>query len=164
MPNLSEIGERGLVVYDGEHYHYVTEGDWRNRPLQEPAPQIDAAANNALTAGAILAKLESQNTVLVDLDTLPKPEASTTPSGPIFRPWHNPTRDTEPSVLLRETKNGQSTFYQVREDDWQLLEAGFEGDAGVLVRRGALVAAIPRNEIPSGSYCVLVNLASIAPK
>ena len=158
MKDLSEIGERGLVVYFKDKYSFVTEDDWHKNPLQEPA-DIDTATQSALSAGAILANLDGQCTVLVNLDRFPAPEGQILPPGPKERPWQPATEDS-PSVLFQE--NG--TCYQIRKSDWKSLDPGFEGDAGVLVKRGALVAAIPRNEIPSGSYCVLVNLASIAPK
>jgi hypothetical protein len=41
------------------------------------------------------------------------------------------------------------------------IPAAFAGDAGVLVKRGALIAEVPKPDFPVGYYCVLVNFSEI---
>jgi hypothetical protein len=146
--DLNTIGARGLVVYDGENYTFVREDEWRGRgPVSNPP----AALTRLTELHAVVAKLEE--TIFVDLDGLGELER-TQPEVPERLP-PSPWREGS-SIVLRESGN----FYQITPEDLEELDEGFEGDAGVLVNRGAVVAAIPSNAIPSGTYCVLVNQAS----
>ncbi|MEP6652960.1 MAG: hypothetical protein ABJA82_06350 [Myxococcales bacterium] len=155
MPNdftLNSIGTRGVVLYDGkaDEYKYVAESTWRaNGPLDAEPKAVPAAQLSALNV--VVAALD--NGVYVDLDRLPELDdpSDATSAQPV--PW----KDTPRSIFIRE----KNKLYQLPEAAWDDVPRGFEGDAGVLVKRGAVVAAIPSNSIPSGTYCVLVNLASL---
>jgi hypothetical protein len=149
MPNsftLSSIGARGLVVFDGRQYKYVQESVWRS---QGPSGGAPTQYDNLKELHAVVAHLG--NTIYVNLDELPGLEAS---DGTKPGPKHEWEPDAD--IVLRE----QGALYQV-SGNWQDLPVGFEGDAGVLVNRGAVVATIPSNSIPSGTYCILVNLAAL---
>lgn len=153
MNKFSKIGERGLVVYDG-NYHYVNEDDWRSKKaLKEPAGPTDTL-NSIQKLGGILANLADQNTVYVDLDKFPAPADEAVPAA---APQVNNWTSSKQSIVLRE----QNVLYQVVQEDWKKLDEGYEGDAAVVVNRGAIVGTIPKNNIPSGTYCVLVNLGAI---
>jgi len=64
----------------------------------------------------------------------------------------------EHQIILFE--GGQ--FFSVAPKPEPAIPEGFEQDAGVLVNRGAVVAAIPGGNLPIGTWCVLVNLAQLA--
>jgi hypothetical protein len=156
MPNaftLSSIGTRGLVIYDDKDtYNYVTEEAWRARGPLNPIPPT-FPARNLIGLNVAVAALDEG--VYVDLERMPDLEPASVPNpnaNPV--PWVADPR----SVVIRE----KDAFYQIVEADWQQVPEGFEGDAGVLVKRGAVVATIPSNSIPSGTYCILVNLANLA--
>jgi hypothetical protein len=148
--DLREIGARGLVVFDGENYQFVQEHKWRERgPVKKESEQTEQLR----AFGVIVARLDDG--IYIDLDKLIGLEESEgdIKSGPAqFALAHEPR-----SVLFRhETK-----LFQVPESDWIELDDGFEGAAGVVVTRGAVVAAVGQNSIPSGTYCVVVNLPQI---
>jgi hypothetical protein len=145
----STIGARGLVVYDGKTYSYITEGDWRTLGYVSDAP---AEFQDLVRLNAVVAQLGEA--ILVDLDRLGELEPPSVELEP--RPSKAPWQAVR-SVVLREN----AVFYQITEDKLRRLDEGFEGDAGVLVTRGAVVASIPSNSIPSGTYCVLVNRTSL---
>jgi hypothetical protein len=148
--DLSNIGARGLVVFDGKTYSYIREGDWRAQGYVAGAP---AVLEQLAQLKAVVAQLG--DSIVVDLDQLdledPSVEVKPTESK---TPWQGGR-----SVVLREN----AYLYQITEAQLSGLDEGFEGDAGVLVTRGAVVAAIPSNSIPSGTYCVLVNRTSLKP-
>jgi hypothetical protein len=148
--DLREIGSRGLVVFDGEGYKFVQEHKWREKG---PVKKESEKTQTLLELGVIVARLDDG--IYIDLDKLVGLEASEEgiKTG-------KPQLDlvSEPSsVLLRHEKK----LFQVPESDWIALDDGFEGAAGVVVTRGALVAAVGQNSIPSGTYCVVVNLPQI---
>jgi hypothetical protein len=55
--------------------------------------------------------------------------------------------------------------YKVPTDTWMKPEnkipADFAGDAGVVVKRGALLAEVPMPEFPVGYYCILINFSEV---
>jgi hypothetical protein len=148
--DLREIGARGLVVFDGESYQFVQEHKWRERgPVTNETKQTEQLRD----LGVIVAKLDDG--IYIDLDKLVGLEESEADikSGPArFALTHEPR-----SVLFRRGNE----LFQVPESDWIELDDGFEGAAGVVVTRGAVVAAVGQNSIPSGTYCVVVNLPQI---
>lgn len=146
----NDLGSRGLVVYDGqnESYRYITEKDWRAKThVTSPIPAEVASLRETKS---VMAKVRSA--IYVDLDMmagLEKPSGETN---------GNVQLDTsKASVVFREG----GAYFQIMIGDLPKLPPGFEGSARVLVNRGAVLAAIPKNDIPSGSYCVLVNLPSL---
>jgi len=148
--DLSTIGARGLVVYDGKTYSYIRESEWRAQGYVADAP---AEFEALVRLNAVVAQLGEA--ILIDLDRLGELEPPSEDIEPheSKEPWQEKGR----SVVLREN----ALFYQVTEEKLSALDEGFEGDAGVVVTRGAVVAAIPSNSIPSGTYCVLVNRTSL---
>ena len=54
-------------------------------------------------------------------------------------------------------------FYVVPEEQWrgQPLDSKNAGEAGVLIKRGAVFARIPQEGPPVGYACVLINLSSL---
>ncbi len=148
--SINEIGTRGLVVFKDDKYYFVTEKDWRNK-----GPLSDAAANLPLPeldrVKAVVAELD--NVVFVDLNKLHNLDDASVATPPTSIAWSK----SDLSIVLREDNN----FFQVALDEDDTIDDGFEGDARVLVNRGAVVAAIPQNTIPTGSYCVLLNLSSL---
>lgn len=52
-------------------------------------------------------------------------------------------------------------YYQLEASKLHHLDTPDAGEANVLVRRGAVTAAVPNNDIPIGTDCVLVNLTEI---
>jgi hypothetical protein len=148
--DLREIGSRGLVVFDGENYRFVQEHKWRERG---PVTSESNETKKLLDLNVIVAKLEDG--IYIDLDKLVGLEESEPgiESGAARFPLAHEPR----SVLFRHDKK----LFQVPESDWVDLDDGFEGAAGVVVTRGAVVAAVGQNSIPSGTYCVVVNLPQI---
>ena len=54
-------------------------------------------------------------------------------------------------------------FFVIPEDQWrsQELDAKNAGEAGVLVKRGTVLARIPQEGPPAGYACILINLGSL---
>jgi hypothetical protein len=147
---IKDVGSRGLVVFDGKDYSYITEVSWRNGTQIRGMP-------NELTplreTKSVLAKLN--NVTYVDLDRI---AGLADPRGD--NNGDRTLNSTKKSVVFREGDR----FFQIMLDELNELPEGFEGSARTLVTRGAIVAAIPKNDIPSGTYCVLVNLANLNSK
>lgn len=153
IQNLSDIGPRGLVTtFDGDKYYYVSEDDWRqNGPLTDPKAAGIPVADLAKLK-VVVTQLNGGAFVNLDrLAGLAKDPTASQNGNPIA--W----RQSSVNIVLEE--NGKC--FQITREDMKDLPTGFEGDARVVVKRGAVVASIPPNTIPSGTYCVLVNLASL---
>ena len=160
---LSNIGARGLVVFLGagvaDPYQYVEEGDWRAlaaapNPLPQEATEL--AKLHAVVAPLSADSLGHSRDVFVNFDEMPtlartklQPKAQGQTTAPSQAQWGR--------LIVHENGN----FYGIESSLFSPLDAGSLGDTFVLVRRGAIAAAIPRNNIPSGSFCVLVNLPAI---
>lgn len=56
-------------------------------------------------------------------------------------------------------------YFVVPEDQWksQPLDPDNSGEAGVLVKRGAVFARIPVDGPPVGYACILINMGSLKP-
>ncbi|HEY4011945.1 MAG TPA: hypothetical protein VGM06_01295 [Polyangiaceae bacterium] len=162
-PKLSNIGSRGLVVYkEGTKtgFKYITEADWRakGQTLTTPALQ-DLARLHVLVAPSVPNPAQGQPlSYFVNFDMIaqlnPVPAAPATPGAV------PPKLVTGPEWSL--IVNDKGTYTELPDALFDDLDAGSQGNAAVLVRRGALVASIPPNNIPSGSFCVLVNLTGLA--
>jgi hypothetical protein len=153
MPRkLSDIGPRGLLLAHEEGFSYVTETAWRER--------TEVADSRTVKAGADLEELVRLNVavaklacgVFVNLDALAELEEGLhVDTGK--KQEVGALRPGDMNVVLHERER----FYVVQEPMFQKLDAAASGDAGVLVKRGAVVASIPANTIPTGTFCVLVN-------
>jgi hypothetical protein len=154
IQNLSDIGTRGLVVFDPDGYSYSLEDSWRDFKIQDPSTELIALARSR----AVVARTtQSSSAVFVNLSEMEFPRDDEPAA---FEPGEATAEggaEADATVILHE----EGSFFAVTEQDLFTLEEGAEGDAGVLVNRGTIVAAIPRNDIPSGTWCVLVNLPSI---
>jgi hypothetical protein len=155
MPNkfrLSDIGPRGLVIHDKERFFFVKEGDWRPnadaRPLDESGDPVVGQLTHLNVAIARLAA-----GVFVDLDALDGLAESEVPAR--HDRLAGAPAPAAPVIYVREGDR----VHVVPRSMWQALPAGAEQDAGVLVKRGAAIAAIPPNPIPIGTFCVLINLS-----
>jgi len=155
---LSELGKRGLVIFDGKDYFFVKEDDWRTFPAYglDAQPALSElvkvkAAVAALQAGPDAVFLNFDR--MKELDETPgttasKAKAKTAGQIPAFK---------TDNVVIREG----ASVVAVPRDKWSQVDVGLTGDARVLVNRGAVVAAVPQAHIPAGTFCVLVNLSGI---
>ena len=156
MEHLSLIGERGLIIFDNDSFKVVAEEDWRSLPSFTVTANTGTPVGELVKLKAAVASLE-QDSAYVDLDRLAElPAPLTTTSNPSPQP--GPVAIAKRSVVLREGDN----FFVIPEDMWKPIDAAIAGDARVLVNRGALVAAVPKSDVPSGTFCVLVNFTALA--
>lgn len=155
LDKLKKLGDRGLIIHeliDNESkYFFVLEEDWMRLKLEEPDEQLQQLAK----LGAVVAQVEDSQGAFVDLAKLGVAEA------------HPEVREEAESHLVETEVNASSiviheegTFYAIPRSAWKAngLPEGAEGDAGALVDRGAVAANIPDDDIPIGTFCVLVNL------
>lgn len=167
---LSSIGPRGVVVHEGDSeegtYRFVSDnGDksWRKKPIN----LADIAAGRELNVGLVEDMVKNSVTSAVfqppgkaktyflnlegfkDLPPTPPAPASASPPS-------NPS-DGSAIVLIRE----QSSYYAVQYEDLASLSTDDAGEAKIVVRRGAVVAAIRNNTVPLGTNCVLINLTQL---
>lgn len=169
MPNvlnkLKKLGDRGLVIAetaaDGQpKYYFVLEEEWT--PLQVKAPPKTLTA--LVAAGAAVGQIPKSNGAFIDFGKLNvKPAGSEEDDDAdaidVADLEVTPVDADPDGIVIHE----DSTYYSVSREKWALnpLPSGAEGDAGALVDRGAIAANIPNDDIPIGTYCVLVNLALI---
>lgn len=161
IAKLSETGERGLVIFDGEKYFAVIEEDWRrlDRYALPPPTSGDPVANLSALKAAVAVLAEDPQSVFVNLDQFTElketkgsqADAKLTPTAPL------PAPSSGRSIVLREGKS----VVVVPDTEWQPIEGDVAGDAKVLVLRGAIAASIPEQDIPTGTFCVLVNFAGL---
>lgn len=145
---LADLGARGLVIYDGKRYRYTFEETWRAKPL---AKEQETRLQHIRELRSVLAVINNDPfKIYVDFAHLQLEGVRKTGAGSGIR-----TRDDDPVVYIHD----DNRFYQA--DQWTDLELGAEGDAGVVARRGGVLATIPGNDIPAGTFCVLVNLSGL---
>jgi hypothetical protein len=150
---LSDIGTAGLVVHTNKKdYKYVTESDWRSKGTSVMTTPEVADLRRLQAAVAPIVSEGRSVTIFVNFDKLGGLSATGSSS-----PTGKSTGSSEWSILVNEGSN----LVEVPSELFATLDPGSLGDAAVLVRRGAVVATIPKNSIPSGSFCVLINLAGI---
>ena len=153
-----DIGVRGVIVYgrpgaDPSTFHFVNEKTWR---ASSPYLAADQTGPLKSLVDVKVAFARVGASVFVDLDQL-KLEPSVPPANPPApRPGDAPTDE---SIILREADK----LYVVPAASWSLANLEISGDAGVLIDRGAVLAPIPKAAIAEGTFCVLVNLAALAP-
>jgi hypothetical protein len=152
--DIDAIGARGLVIYDNDaggkpRYFYVQESELRRHPVENPSVRLQDLAK--LRAPAIPL---GKDQVLLNYDELKGLDESKLSSVKDVQPTAVP--DASAVVVVEKGK-----FFVAPRAQWKEMVPGAEGDAGVLVSRGAVVAAIPENQIPSGTYCVLVNMEGL---
>ena len=149
--DAANLGERGLIIHSNDgKYYYMLESQWR--PYG-----IDASA---LTHSAQLVELgaaagKTKEGVLINFGSL---QIS---GNPDLTAYDTKGKAGPDSIVIIEPVADKQAFYAIPESAWRgaTLEDGADSDAGVLVRRGTVVAAIPDVNVPVGTYCALVNLA-----
>ena len=152
--NIGDLKERGLVVFKDGAFVFSTESNWRSNATVLNGAGVTADLSSLQTARGIVAPLGNTDgfvsfDLLLGLPKQPVAAASGTPSAGAV--WN--------LVVLE-----QNNFLEIPSTAFNTLSKGAAGDAGVLVRRGTVVASIPQNSIPSGSFCVLVNFDRLRPK
>ena|ERR1700690_2881292 len=147
IQRLSDISTKGLVIYDGDKYKYVLQSEI---PNHEIAP--DDTLKKLVELNVAVALLQGQaERVFVDYNQLVFEDGtSPLPQGKTADP-----NKSKRQIVVHDAEK----FYSIDESSWKELPD--EGDAQVLVRRGATIAVIPHNNILLGTYCVLVNLATL---
>jgi len=151
----TDIGVRGLVIVrDPQSYEVVNEGDWRQLDYYLTEAQTGTLASLS-TLHVSLARLEQS--VFVDLDQLAElgaGEPVLTPGPAQKGPLPVPSGS---AIILKEANK----LYLVPESSWQKIPSVITGDAAVLINRKAVLAAIPKSPIASGTFCVLINFLGI---
>lgn len=148
-----DLGPRGIVIHNqtkggASRFTYSLEGDWREREICKPSPElVNLGKGNQLPVALLPGKR-----VFLNLNTMPMLGKGQEPPGKST----GEKGCEEDHILLYE---GERFFSVVAADE--PIPDGFEQDAGVLVNRGALCAAIPAGNLPIGTWCVLVNLAQL---
>ena len=151
--DLSEIGARGLVVAEGNQvFKFVREHEWLALgPVSNETP----AMAQLKQLNVIVAKVDQG--MYVDLELL----AGLGPPANGVAPGNAHPLAAGRSVFLRH----QGQVFQVPQSELDKpehkIDPGFEGAAGVVITRGSVVAAVPPNPIPAGTYCVVINMAGI---
>ncbi|HLK38359.1 MAG TPA: hypothetical protein VKU41_16465 [Polyangiaceae bacterium] len=160
------LGPLGIVVYagttidqvDDDKFYYIPEDQWTRLPQITPlsmGPEVVAAALQPGAGGTQYARR-----LFMDFDRLNVSSSQPT----------NQTSGIDRTATAAGTGTPQDWSVVVRRggecrevpaSKFTPLPPDSQGDAGVLVRRGAVVASIPQNSIPSGSYCVLGNFATV---
>ena len=181
LRRLGTIGARGMVVHADKrvrgHYGFFADNKretWREFPITNIATfaqergfdvgDLDILAKNSVSIAVMKTRHEVQGkTVFVNLDAFhdlakQSPDADDGSSKDV---QYNSQVDNLLArfgvLLIRE--NGK--YYQLPASKLHPLDTADAGEANVLVRRGAVTAAIPNNDIPIGTDCVLVNLTEI---
>jgi hypothetical protein len=169
--DLSKIGLRGVVIHkgpsDGGEYSFFpdnTDKSWRQRGVSlgdvAPARGIDPAfveqlADNQVTV-AQLKTTGPAETLFLNLDAffgLGTEEAAEAKALTSLPP------DDGDAILIREDE----AYYLILENELRALSAKDAGEAKIVVRRGAVTAAIPNNGLPLGTNCVLINKTQLVP-
>jgi hypothetical protein len=166
---LGLIGLRGIVVHTGEPEagEYAFYPDNKNESWRQRGVLLgDVAQTRGFTpelvellvangvAVAILQRSESGKTVFLNLDAFrglgreealpPAVDRSSVPA-------------EEAAILIREDEK----YYFVPYAALTYLLPRDAGEAKIVVRRGAVAAAIPNNGLPLGTNCVLINLTQL---
>lgn len=167
MPNilnkLKKLGDRGLVIAEARaggdpEYYFVLEEEWTPRQVTN----VPEALAKLVAAGAAVGQIPGSKGAFIDFGKLHvKPagsEESDDGDGPNIEDLDPiPVNAGPDDIVIHEN----DTLYAISRRNWagNRLPPGAEGDAGTLVDRGAIAANIPNDDIPIGTYCVLVNLA-----
>jgi hypothetical protein len=159
LDDLSKLGDRGIVVHeldDGtkeSKYFFVLEEEWMKCKLTEAPPRLKEFES----VGGVLAQSAKTRGAIVDFNKIKvrKSELKNVPAAA-------KVEDMGDAIVIKEGAD----FYVIQPSLWQdnELPPGAEGDAGTLVDRGAAIANIPDDDIPIGTYCVLVNLGLLNAK
>jgi hypothetical protein len=168
---LSEIGTRGIVFHDGDPelgtYQYFSDNaneSWRTnrvdlgRFVQDrglPTSLIESLVSADVPVAVVKVDAPAK-TFFVNLEAFHQLGAG----GPLggTSVGSNPPANVD-AILIREKQN----YYAISRGDLHTLDTADASEAKILVRRGAVTAGIPNNDIPYGTNCVLVNLTQLLP-
>ena|SRR5664279_3344850 len=146
IQSLSQIKSKGLVVYDGKDFKYVLQDELPNHEITP-----DSTLKELVKLNVAVAVLQKQpERVFVDYDQLTFGEKE-----PLSKGKAGDSAAKGREIVVHDS----GRYFAINESVWKILPD--EADAQVLVRRGAVVAVIPHSGILLGTYCVLVNLASL---
>jgi len=163
-----EIGIRGLLILESaKNYRYYpdnAEETWAQFPvmdLEKFAAQrgIQRQLVEALTASrAPIALCNAEpRTFLVNLDAFQSlPEADARPR---LTPISLDLGGSDDVYLIHE----HARYYAVGAPKLGTLDYEDAAYAEALVKRGVVAAALPKNSIPIGTHCVLINLPELLP-
>jgi hypothetical protein len=169
--SLGKIGACGVVVHAGEpgagRYAYFPDNEtesWRDKLVEDTTLADKKAADMLVDSGApvaVLATKDGNHTILVNLNAFHGLKSAKGPSPAHWepKPVHSTMHGKFAGVLIRDKKK----YYEVGARDLYEMAAIDAGEARVLVRRGTIAAAIPDNDLPIGTNCVLVNLTQLLP-
>jgi hypothetical protein len=149
--DASSLGPRGLIIHstDGKYY-YLLEPEWRKCGVLASTVKLsETLARHEAIAGKTI---EGFFVNFEKLQIGDKPD-------PIGQDAMGAAGND--SIVIHERVNGEEQFYAIPATTWRqhVLDEGADSDAGVLVRRGAVVAAIPDVNVPVGTFCALINFA-----
>jgi hypothetical protein len=169
MNFLSNIGDRGVVIHAGDRnngtYRYFPDNDqesWRSHRVDlakfAAAREIDPASIATLVAAetpvAAFTGPGKIKTVFLNLAAFHDlGKAGSIVAG---NPGDLPAGD---AYLIYEGPN----YFAISAASLHALDSADAGEAKILVRRGAVTAAIPNNDLPIGTNCLLVNLTQLLP-
>jgi hypothetical protein len=181
LRRLGSIGARGMVIHAGTRgggtyafYAVNTQETWRKFLVEDKdmgtfaqkqgfnVEDLRKLIDNSVSTAVLKTRPDVQaQTVLLNLDAFQ--ELADTPGDGPGAPRQDPPRahglPSRFALLIHE----EGKYYAPPTAEFHPLEGQDAGEAKILVRRGAVAAAIPNNDIPIGTDCVLVNLTEILP-
>jgi hypothetical protein len=166
--SLGEIGPRGLLVHcgddDGSGYKYYEDNkDVSWRVFEVDAGQVAKETETTPDELAFLVNKRapvaalSTSSFLINLNAfhgLPR-LAGEPPTGKL-----GTESDISKGLFLMH-EDGK--YYAIPVTALKPLGPLDEGDAQVIIKRGTVAAAIPPNDLPIGTHCVLLNLTQLMP-
>ncbi len=168
---LSEIGTRGIVVHEGDAeiglYKYFSDNEvesWRTHQVdlgrfvqdRQLPPNMIESLVTADVPVAVINMNAPVKTFFLNMEAFHRLGDGGQLSS--NAPGSNPPTSAD-AILIRE----KNYFYAISRNDLHSLDNADASEAKILVRRGAITAGIPNNDIPYGTNCVLVNLTQLLP-
>lgn len=154
---ISVIGDRGLVINDANDvFSYVKESEWRKLPRYALPTSGPIATLTRLAA--VFGKIGES--VYVDLDKLahlPETEGSAEAQALGSMGLTAVPEVSGTNLVLKEF----DTLRVVPASSWTESDVTIAGDAMVAIDRGVPLASIPVGNIPSGTFCVLINIKAM---
>jgi hypothetical protein len=180
LGKLGAIGARGIVLHAGDrhggtYFFYADNREGQTWRKFEVDPKtlpdkfgvnlevVDLLIANSVSTAVLKARANAPpKVVFLNLDALhdladpSQGQGGRARQGHLSEKGHGLPFET---FLIHE----KGVFYAIPEAALNPLEEEDAGEAKVLVRRGVVAAAVPNNDIPIGTNCVVVNLTEIFP-
>ncbi len=178
LRNLGRIGARGMVVHSGRaaegRYGYYPDNEeetWHSKAVDletyAEKHKLDPTVVKTLVSYGVpvtvvpgKSRRAEKHTILVNLDAFRGLKADRKGARRADESPMGEMPEQFDGLLIQEDEK----YYALAPTDFHPLEPEDAGEAQVLVRRGALAAAIPNNDLPIGTNCVLVNLTQLLPQ